>query len=162
MAESDRTPGKSAAGYRKLVAFKIAHELVKKVYHVTTLFPKDERFGLTSQMRRAAVSVAANIVEGHALNSTAQFIRHLSISFGSCKEIEYYIDLSEELEYIKCENAEELRSLESQAAYLINALLNALKRRVSKVAEPVAPEYAFDSFDSFDSSDSFDSPGDLS
>jgi four helix bundle protein len=109
-------------------------------------------------MRRAAVSVAANIVEGHALSTTALFLRHLSISFGSCKEVEYYIDLTEELGYLRREDAEKLRDLEAQSAYLTRALTDGLKRRASQVAEPGA-EYAFDSADS---ADSFDSLGDLS
>jgi len=146
---------RSGQGYRKLVAFRAAHELVKATYEITARFPKSEQFGLTSQMRRAAVSVAANIVEGHALSTTALFVRHLAISFGSCKELEYYFELAGELGYM--DDAELLRAcrLEGQTAYLISALSRGLKNRATK-ASPVACSQppAADSSDSYDSSDS--------
>lgn len=119
-------------GYRKLLAFQAAHEVVLDTYQITKDFPKSEQFGLTSQMRRAAVSVTANIVEGNTLDSTPQFLRHLAISLGSCKELEYYFDLASELEYADRDQPQAVQHKCGRAAYLISALSNSLKKRIGK------------------------------
>ena len=75
--------------HRKLRAFEIADNIVMKVYRVTRGFPKEELFGLTSQVRRAAMSIASNIVEGCARNSEGDYLRFLDMSYGSAKELEY-------------------------------------------------------------------------
>ena len=140
-------------GYRRLLAFQAAHDLVKATYEVTSSFPKSEQSGLTSQMRRAAVSAAANIVEGHAPNSTPLFLRRPATSFGSCKELGYYSGLSQELGYMEGEGIQRVKRLEGRAAYLINALIQGLKRRLSagKVSEPRETAYSLDSLGSSDS-----------
>lgn len=122
-------------GYRKLLAFQAAHELVIATYRVTTGFPKSEQFGLTSQMRRAAVSVAANIVEGNTVGSSAMFSRHLAISLGSCKELEYYFDLVLELGYADSGELQTAQQKCGRAAYLVTALWNSIKNRAKKPSE---------------------------
>lgn len=87
-------------GYKQLLVWQNAHELVLLVYKVTKNFPKDELFGLTSQLRRAIVSVAANIVEGQARSSRKEFLQFLYIANGSLVESEYYFDLAKDLHYI--------------------------------------------------------------
>ncbi|HUU30347.1 MAG TPA: four helix bundle protein [archaeon] len=72
--------------HTKLRAFELADSLALAVYRATKLFPREEQFGLTSQMRRAAVSVASNIVEGCARNSKTEYLRFLEIAFGSSRE----------------------------------------------------------------------------
>ena len=84
--------------YRKLEAFHKAHELVIAVYRLTKAFPSEERFGLTSQLRRAAVSITSNIVEGSARDSEAEYRRFLEIAHSSSWEVEYQIQLSVDLE----------------------------------------------------------------
>ena len=74
--------------YRELIAWQKSMTLVKKVYALSKGFPNDERFGLTSQIRRAAVSVPSNIAEGQGRDSTREFIHHLSIAYGSLMEVE--------------------------------------------------------------------------
>ena len=74
--------------HRKLGAFELADELVMSVYSATRTFPKDEMFGLTSQLRRASVSIASNIVEGCARTSEADFLRFLDMVLGSIREVE--------------------------------------------------------------------------
>ena len=145
MSDTQKRPGQ---GYRKLYAFEAAHDLVKVMYELTNGFPRTQEFGLKSQMRRAAVSVAANIVEGHALDTAALFARHLAISFGSCKELEYYFQLTCELGYLKPADAERAARLEGRAAFLIGRLLNGVRKRIGmKVSEP-HEEYSLDSLDS--------------
>ena len=76
------------ASYRELIAWQKAMTLAETVYEVTRSFPADERFGLTNQLRRAAVSVPSNIAEGHGRQSRADFVRFLRIALGSVREIE--------------------------------------------------------------------------
>ena len=86
--------------YRKLRAFQLANDVVLKVYKETTGFPKTEQYGLVSQMRRAAISVPSNIVEGSCRSSQADFMRFLDIALGSAKELQYQISISIQLEYM--------------------------------------------------------------
>jgi four helix bundle protein len=83
--------------FKELNVWLKAHQLVLAVYQVTKSFPSDELFGLTSQMRRAAASIPANIAEGCGRSSDAEFARFLYISFGSASELEYHILLAHDL-----------------------------------------------------------------
>jgi four helix bundle protein len=80
--------------YRKLRVFVLADDLVLEVYRSTTSFPAAERYGLQAQIRRAAISVATNIVEGSSRRSTREYVNFLNISVGSSAETQYLIDLS--------------------------------------------------------------------
>lgn len=84
----------------KLLVWQKAHELVLKIYEITKGFPKDEQFGLTSQIRRAAVSIPSNIVEGKARGSSKDYNRFLLIARGSLEEVKYQILLAKDLKYI--------------------------------------------------------------
>ena len=77
--------------YRKLVVWEKAHKLVLEVYRVTMTFPKEELFGLTSQIRRASASIPANIAEGSGRGSDAEMARFLHIALGSASELEYHL-----------------------------------------------------------------------
>ena len=83
--------------HRKLRAFALVDEIAILIYRLTAEFPKEERYGLTSQMRRAAVSVPSNIVEGCARGSQSDYLRFLYIAFGSLKELNYQLKLSKRL-----------------------------------------------------------------
>ena len=109
--------------HRKLEVFQMIHELVLRTYQHTRAFPRDEAFGLTSQMRRSAVSAAANIVEGAARRSSRDYNRFLEISFSSLRELGYYIDLAVELEYLDPDKATSLKDLQNTAAAKLGALL---------------------------------------
>ncbi len=87
-------------GYKKLNVYQKANELAMEIYKTTKKFPKDEMFGLVSQMRRSAVSITANIVEGYGRRTSKDKVHFYYISRGSLNELEYYIDLSRNLGYL--------------------------------------------------------------
>jgi four helix bundle protein len=85
--------------HRNLRAYSLADELVLMIYKTTLSFPKEEMYGLSSQMRRAAVSVVSNIVEGSARESQSEYCRFLEMAYGSLKELQYQFDLAVRLTY---------------------------------------------------------------
>ncbi len=114
--------------HRTLHAYEIADELVIRIYQETRSFPDDERYGLNSQMCRSAVSVVANIVEGAARESGPDFLRFLNMSFGSLRELGYYIDLSSRLGMMRQESARELDAHYNHAARLLSGLIRSIKQ----------------------------------
>ena len=114
--------------HRKLKAFQLADQLVVSVYRMTQGFPREELLGLTSQIRRAAVSVPANIVEGCGRETRKEYVRFLSIAFGSLREVGYYIDLAQRLGFLRAEDAQKLDAQYQETARVLAALIKSLKR----------------------------------
>lgn len=110
-------------GYKKLIVWYKSHLLVKQIYKVTVNFPKSELFGLTSQMRRCSVSVPANIVEGYSRKSIKEKLNFYNIARSSLSELEYYIDLSFELDYILEEQYKELLMARAEVGRLLNGFI---------------------------------------
>lgn len=94
--------------YKKYIVWQKSHELVLDIYRTTRIFPKDELFALTSQMKRSSSSIPTNIAEGCGRNSDKDFCRFLYFSFGSANELEYQIMLSIDLKFIESENGQKL------------------------------------------------------
>jgi four helix bundle protein len=114
--------------HNKLRAFQLADEVTVFIYKMTIQFPREEIFGLTSQMRRAAVSVSSNIVEGSARESEREYLRFLEIAFGSLRELKYQFGLACRLGYIKEQmNAEGTIKIE-EAEKVIAALLRYIRK----------------------------------
>jgi four helix bundle protein len=113
--------------HTKLRAFELADQLAVAIYQYTRTFPREEQFGLTSQIRRAAVSVASNIVEGCARNSLADYLRFLDIAYGSARELEYQLSLAEKLGFLSQEDADAVRSLAVETCKVLNGLIRSLK-----------------------------------
>ena len=117
----------SVRSYRELIVWQKSIDLTVRIYKLTSCFPAEERYGLTSQMRRAAASVPANIAEGQARRSTGEFLQMLSIARGSLAELETFLTLSERLGLIRSETCDSL--LEDCAE--INKMLVGLMRSLS-------------------------------
>ena len=115
--------------HRKLDAFNIAHNAALNTYKATQDFPKEELFGLTAQMRRAAVSAASNIVEGAARDSQADYVRFLGIAYGSAKELEYQVTLARDLGYLGGAQFAQLSGICERSAQVLNALVRSLRVR---------------------------------
>ena len=113
--------------HTKLRAFELADEVAILVYRVTAGFPKEELFGLTSQMRRAAVSVPSNIVEGCARDSEAEYLRFLNIAFGSLRELHYQLNLSNRLGFLRNEDSSLLEPKDVETEKVLNGLIRALR-----------------------------------
>ena len=116
--------------HRKLRAFELADNLVLAVYSATKKFPQDEMFGLTSQLRRASVSIASNIVEGSARNSEADFLRFLDMAFGSIREVEYQLTIARRLDYTDPEASTSLASKADETARVLAGLIRSLRKKV--------------------------------
>jgi four helix bundle protein len=117
--------------YHELKVWQAAMDLAVACYKVTACFPREEKYGLTSQIRRAASSIAANIAEGQGRHTTADYIRFLAIAYGSLMELETHLRLAARLTYL--DGVCELRLLRSSAEIgrMLNGLTNALRTRQS-------------------------------
>ncbi len=113
---------KELKAFRKLIVWQRAHELTLMVYKAGENFPKHELFGLTSQIRRSAVSVEANIAEGYALGTSPNYLRHLHISVGSLAETESHIEIAHDLEYLSDPNYGKLAEKAREVGYLLSRL----------------------------------------
>jgi four helix bundle protein len=114
------------SSYRDLLAWQRAIDLVENVYSATESWPKSELFGLTSQVRRAAVSVPADIAEGQERFSTKEFIHHLSIARGSLLEVETHIIVTQRLRYLSTEVTSALLECSAEVSRLISGLSRSL------------------------------------
>ena len=117
-----------AKTFKDLIVWQKAHSFVLSVYNATQDFPKEELYGLTSQVRRAAISIASNIAEGFRKKTNADKLRFYNISQGSLEECIYYVILSFDLGYISIEKKNQL----SESAEEVSRLLNSLYRSMSK------------------------------
>jgi four helix bundle protein len=115
-------------GYKKLKVWQESHELVLLVYQLKKKFPREELFGLTSQTCRAVVSIPANIVEGQARASKKEFLQFLSIANGSLVEVEYYLELLKDLEFITSSEYNEAREKHRTVSILLHGLIRSLRR----------------------------------
>jgi len=115
--------------HTKLRAFELADRLALDVYRVTKAFPKEETFGLTAQLHRAAVSVASNIVEGCARHTQSDYLRFLDIAYGSARELEYQLSLALRLGFISSREHKPVSTLAAETCKVLNGLLRALRKQ---------------------------------
>lgn len=121
--------GQALRDHTKLRAFELADEVAVLVYRVTSSFPKEELYGLTSQLRRAGVSVPSNIVEGCARDSQADYLRFLYIAFGSLRELHYQLDLSRRLGFLNDQDSSLIEPVVIETEKVLNGLIQSLREK---------------------------------
>lgn len=128
-AVATEAPQSAIRSVRDLIAWQKTYELALTVMRSTGGFPVDERFGLTSQLRRAAVSVPSNIAEGFGRGSRAEYVRFLYIARGSLYELTTQLSLAADLGYLSSDNGDSLRSLADECERVLWGLIRALQRK---------------------------------
>jgi four helix bundle protein len=118
--------------FRDLRVWQAGIDLVTEVYRLTSSFPQEELYGLTSQLRRAAVSVPSNIAEGHARESSKEYLNHLSIAQGSLAELQTQLEIALRLDFIEEYAAHPVLELATALSRQIYALRNAIARKVDE------------------------------
>jgi four helix bundle protein len=116
----------NASSYKDLIVWQKSLSLVKLLYKLTSNFPSEERFGLTSQMRRAAVSIPSNVAEGQARRTTPDFVRFISNAEGSAAELDTQIILAVSLSFCTNDQAKECFDLLDEIRRMLNALRRTL------------------------------------
>src|SRR5512145_2543472 len=114
--------------YKDLIAWQRAMDLVEMVYRATIRMPAEERFGLTSQMRRAAVAIPANIAEGQGRRTDGEFLNQLSIAHGSVRELETHVMVAGRLGHIPQDRVDEMLSAAGEVGRLVTGLAKSLTR----------------------------------
>ena len=115
--------------YQDLIVWQKSMDMVEMVYKITGKFPKQELYGLTNQLRRAAVSVPSNIAEGHTRKSKAEYLNFLSIAQGSRAEVETQMLIAQRLRYVTSDETTPVLSLLNE----INRMISAIKRRLNQL-----------------------------
>ena len=124
--------------YTKIEAWRLADDLTVTIYERTRSFPREEIYGLTSQLRRASYSVPANIVEGSSRESKRDYLHFLYIARGSLSETQYFIHLARRLGYLANEEADKLHSQTKQIFGCLHGLIRAVEKEAGKLSKFVA------------------------
>ena len=118
----------SVISYRQLDVTQVAIDLVVEIYRITESFPRDERFGLTSQLRRAAISVPANIAEGAGRSGPREFHHFVSIARGSNCELDILLDIAERLRFVDVAQVEQSREMLDRVGRMLVKLRGRLRK----------------------------------
>ncbi|NJL41133.1 MAG: four helix bundle protein [Leptolyngbyaceae cyanobacterium SM1_4_3] len=119
------------SSYRELRVWQVGMSIAEQIYRMSAAFPKQELYGLTSQMQRAAVSIPSNVAEGHARASTKEYLHHLSIALGSLAELETQLILAERLRYTGETSTESLLSQMDELGKMLRSLQKSLKSKLA-------------------------------
>jgi four helix bundle protein len=119
-------------GFKDLIAWQKGMDLVVEVYRLSAHFPPDERFGLTAQVRKAAVSIPSNVAEGYARPSRADYVHFLDISRGSANEVETQLLAAVQLGFVTSEKARRALEMTNEEQRILNGLVEALERGPKK------------------------------
>ena len=115
--------------YRDLLVWQRAMDLTAECYRIAKLFPTTEQYGLSSQMRRSAVSVPANVAEGHGRRHIREYLQHLSVARGSLMEVETHLLLATKLGFVKTDETATALSLSDETSRMLSGLAEKLRRR---------------------------------
>ncbi len=121
---------KKVESFKDLIVWQKGIELVNEIYKVTKLFPKEELYGLTSQMRRAAISVPTNVAEGWGRGTTKNYIQFLEISRGSLYELNTLIIISTNQEYLSSVKCAEIENIINEIGRILNAIISKLENKI--------------------------------
>jgi four helix bundle protein len=113
--------------YKELIVWQKSVDLVTEIYSCTQHYPKEEMYGLTSQIRRSSISIPSNIAEGHSRRSQADCIQFLKIARGSCAEMETQLVISRNLDYLKLERFQILNEKSTEISKMLNAIITKLQ-----------------------------------
>ena len=130
--ETEVTTGAAILSYKDLRVWREAMDLAEACYRVSVRFPRDEAYGLTTQVRRSAVSVAANIAEGYGRENTGSYIQFLKIAQGSLKELETHLMLSERVGIVGAEVTKDVLDRCDDVGKMLNSLIRSLQRHGTK------------------------------
>ena len=119
-----------ASSYKNLRAWQVSMEVAELVYRTTKEFPRHEIYGLAGQMQRAAVSLPSNIAEGHARDSTREFLHHISMALGSLAELETQLLLAKKLEYLSSNMSDCIREKVEESGRTLRGLQKSLKAKL--------------------------------
>jgi four helix bundle protein len=119
------------ARFRKSISWQNAIDLATAVYEVTNPFPREEMFGLTGQLRCAAVSIASNIAEGQGRTSVGEFIQFIGMARGSALEVETQLNLAGRLSFGKAHELERVQGMASELTTILNAILATTRARAA-------------------------------
>ncbi len=114
-------------GFRNLIVWQKAYGLVLEIYKISRQFPREEFYGLRSQITRAAVSISANIAEGYERSYRKEYLRFLAISKGSLGEVENYLMLSRDLNYIQNDQYNDIDNKRQEVGKILRGLMNSLQ-----------------------------------
>lgn len=131
MTAASRAHSRPIRSYQDLHVWQDSLELVVKIYRITSTFPKEERYSLVNQMRRAAVSVPSNIAEGHSRARPGDYLRFLSVAVGSLHELETQVLIAMRLAYITDDVKKELLEACETLGRMLGALIRSLRRRLT-------------------------------
>ncbi|MBI5748686.1 MAG: four helix bundle protein [Nitrospinae bacterium] len=113
-------------GFKRLIVWKKAYELVLEVYKMAKVFPKEEIYGLTSQLQRASISIPANIAEGYERRHRKEYLQFLYIAKGSIAEVETYLSLAKDLGYLTDSNYMSIENKRAETYRLLRGLIKSL------------------------------------
>ena len=122
-------PQGTVGGFRNQFIYRKALQLVSEIMDLTRHFPKEETFGLQSQMRRAATSISSNIAEGYRRSSTKEYIKFLAISYASCGELQSHTDVALTMELISEQDHKSIMEMEEEMARLLWTTMEKLKMK---------------------------------
>jgi four helix bundle protein len=122
----------SISRFRESKSWQLGMDLAERVYLLTDSFPKSETYGMTSQIRRSAVSIPSNLAEGHGRTSSKEFLQFIAVAYGSICELETQLLLSHRLKYINSNDSDIVLQLLTETSKTIRALQKAIKERIAK------------------------------
>lgn len=124
--------------YKELKVWQKAYQLCLDLYKITAAFPNDEKFGLTSQIRRAVVSIPSNIAEGYGRKTTTDYLRFLYIAYGSTCELETQVMLSKDLDYMDSKPVKSILGKTNEVERMLKSLIKSLENKHSnpRILEP--------------------------